>query len=146
MNAGRERILIAHGADRTTKEVVVRFIERLGFQAVTSENKDPMTWLSHEAASARFAVVLMTPDDVGGVNGAQLLPRAPQHIVFELGMLVGALRAERVAALVSGRVERPTDPGGVCYISLDEVDWRIEFGHALKAAGAKFDWNQVLAQ
>jgi predicted nucleotide-binding protein len=32
-----------------------------------------------------FAVVLMTDDDMGGVKGGSLAPRARQNVILELG-------------------------------------------------------------
>ena len=65
--------------------------------------------------------------------------------MFELGFFIGALGSERVAAMVKGDIERPSDFDGVVYISLDQADWRTKLGTELKAAGFDFDWNKVLS-
>jgi predicted nucleotide-binding protein len=64
--------------------------------------------------------------------------------VFELGFFIGALRAERVAALVKGAIERPSDFDGVVYISLDDGTWQTQLGRELKEAGYPIDWNKVM--
>jgi predicted nucleotide-binding protein len=51
-------------------------------------------------------------------------PRATQNVVFERGLFISALGPERVAPLVSGGIEFPSDYEGVVYISLDRADWR----------------------
>jgi hypothetical protein len=72
-----------------------------------------------------FAVVVMTPDDLGkATDASDLTPRARQNVVFELGFFIGALGPDRVAAILKGDVERPSDFDGVVYISLDKEDWR----------------------
>lgn len=44
-----------------------------------------------------FALVLLTPDDEGRLNGeAKLEPRARQNITFEMGYLAGRLSRKRV--------------------------------------------------
>jgi predicted nucleotide-binding protein len=111
--------------------------------------RGPTTAVPRGSASAAagygFAVVLMTPDDVGKAEMApDLRPRARQNVVFELGFFIGALGPERVAALVKGDIERPSDFDGVVYISLDEADWQMRLGRELQAAGYAIDWNKVM--
>jgi len=76
------------------------------------------------------------PDDVGKANdAADLAARARQNVVFELGFFIGKLGPERVAALVKGGIELPSDYDGVVYISLDKEDWQNKLGVELQAAG-----------
>lgn len=143
------KVFIVHGRDDGTKNTVARFIEKLGLQPVIlherpNKGRTIITKFREEAAAVGFAVVLMTPDDVGrGADAADLKPRARQNVVFELGFFIGSLEPERVAAMVKGDVERPSDFDGVVYISLDQGDWRADLGRELKAAGYEFDWNKV---
>jgi predicted nucleotide-binding protein len=85
----------------------------------------------------------MTPDDVGGLQGEPQRPRARQNVIFELGFFIGMLGPERVAALVSSEVERPSDFDGVVYIPID-TDWRLPLCRELRAAGYSIDLNKVL--
>jgi hypothetical protein len=50
------------------------------------------------------------------------------------GFFIGALGPNRVAALVKGEIERPSDFDGVVYISLDDADWQMRLGRELQAA------------
>ena len=65
-------------------------------------------------------------------------------LFLKFGFFIGALRPERVAALVKGDIERPSDLDGVVYISLDSTDWRTQLGRELQAAGFAIDWNLVM--
>ena len=127
-----------------------RFLERLGFHAVIlherpNKGRTIITKFREEAAGVGFAVVLITPDDLGKAEkAADLRLRARQNVVFELGFFIGALGPECVAALVKGDIERPSDFDGVVYISLDEADWQMRLGRELQAAGYKIDWNKVM--
>jgi hypothetical protein len=56
-----------------------------------------------------------------------------QHF-FELGFFIGKLGPERVAALVKGDIELPSD----------YEDWQTKLGVELQAAGFEFDWNKVM--
>ena len=144
------KVFIVHGHDEGARETVARFIEKIGLQAVilherANKGRTIITKFREEAADIGFAVVLMTPDDQGGKAGAQLNARARQNVVFELGFFIGALGADRVAALVKGDVERPSDFEGVLYISLDQTHWKTDLDRELQAAGFKINWNKVMA-
>ncbi len=144
-----QKIFIVHGHDEGPQEAVARFLERMGFEPIVlheqaNKGRSIITKFREEAAEVGFAVVLMTPDDYGGKVGTNAQPRARQNVVFELGFFFGAFGPERVAPLVKGDVERPSDFEGVVYISLDDKDWQMQLGRELKAAGFQIDWNKVM--
>jgi predicted nucleotide-binding protein len=65
----------------------------------------------------------MTPDDVGRAKiatAAEVQPRARQNVILEMGMLLSSLTRERVAILVKGHVEKPTDIDGILYIGFND--------------------------
>ena len=68
-----------------------------------------------------FAVVLLTPDDVGAeeIHASNLKPRARQNVIMELGYFIGKLSRLRVCALYKGGVELPSDYQGILYIEMD---------------------------
>lgn len=88
-----------------------------------------------------YAVVLLTPDDKGGMNkeGEPLQNRARQNVIFELGFFFGKLERKRVAAMYRKGVELPTDMEGVVYISLDDGEWKLKLAKELVAAGMPVD-------
>ena len=85
----------------------------------------------------------MTPDDLGGIRDGEHHLRARQNVIFELGFFIGAAGPDRVAALVSPQVERPSDFDGVVYILLKD-EWRPPLCRELRAAGYEVDLNKVL--
>lgn len=143
------KVFIVHGHDNAAKEGVARFLEKIGFDAVIlhecpNKGRTIITKFREEAEDIGFAVVLMTPDDHGGKAGCETSPRARQNVVFELGFFIGMLGPARVAALVKGELETPSDFDGVVYISLDNGAWKTALGQELQAAGYEIDWNQVM--
>jgi predicted nucleotide-binding protein len=144
------KVFIVHGHDEGPRESVARFIEKLGFEAIilhTRPNKGRtiITKFREEAAGVGFAVVLMTPDDLGKAKeDTDLKPRARQNVIFELGFFIGALRPEHVAALVKGDIDLPSDYDGVVYISMDKEDWRTKLAQEMEAAHYDVDWNKVM--
>jgi len=128
---------------------VARYLEKLGFEAI----------ILHEQASrgrtiiekiedhgeVGFAVVLLTPDDVGGANETELKPRSRQNVILEPGYFIGRLTRSRVCALKRGNVEVPSDFGGVVYTELDENGgWKTSLGKELEAAGFQIDSNMAM--
>jgi predicted nucleotide-binding protein len=93
---------------------------------------------AHSDVAFAFAVVLLTPDDLGMLASGRrkkLAPRARQNVILELGYFVGKLTRERVCALCVNGVERPSDYDGVVYVPLDDGGgWRFELAKELKAA------------
>src|SRR5205823_10915237 len=102
------KVFIVHGHDRASKAEVDGFIRKLGFEPIIlherpNKGRALITKFREEAAGAGFAVVLMTPDDLGRAEKAvDLNRRARQNVVFELGFFIGKLGPENVAALVEG--------------------------------------------
>jgi predicted nucleotide-binding protein len=96
-------------------------------------------------AAVGFAVVLLTPDDVGApkADPTTLKPRPRQNVVFELGYFK-ALGHGRVRALVSRGVDMEifSDYSGVPTIRLDSTGaWPLQLARELKAAGLPVDLN-----
>jgi len=83
-----------------------------------------------------FAVVLLTPDDVGAkADAASLKPRARQNVMLELGYFLGKLKRSRVCALYTPSVEIPSDYSGVLFIELDAKGaWRTQLAQELSNA------------
>ena len=65
-----------------------------------------------------FGIVLITPDDMGysvkkGKERAE--PRTRQNVILETGMLISSLTRERIALVVKGHVEMPSDLQGIIH-------------------------------
>lgn len=143
-------IFIVHGHDESARESVARFIEKLGFRAVILQEqpKGGRTIIEQleEHSDVGFAVVLMTPDDVGvsisETEEAKL--RARQNVIFEFGYFLGKLERSKVRILRKGNVEIPSDLQGVLYIPMDSAGaWRIALAKEIKNAGIEVDLNKL---
>jgi predicted nucleotide-binding protein len=141
-------VFIVHGHDEAIRETVARFLEKIGFRAIIlheqpNKGRALINKFSEVAGGTGFAVVLMTPDDIGGPAGGQQQPRARQNVIFELGYFIGLLGPTKVAAIVDSTVELPSDYDGVVYIPW-EGDWRRQLAMELEGAGYDIDWNAVM--
>ncbi|QJP97402.1 TIR domain-containing protein [Pseudomonas fluorescens] len=141
------RVFVVHGHDDGSREMVARFLEKVGFEAVILHEQANGGRTVIEKVEAHgdvgFAVVLLTPDDEGCVKGGMPEPRARQNVILELGYFIGRLGRGKVCALKRGALEIPSDYAGVVYESLDG-DWKQALGRELQEAGHEIDWNKVM--
>ncbi len=134
------RVFVVHGQDETARTAVVAFLESLGLVGVVLHEQPNMgrhllTKFIDEADLATFAVVLMTDDDVGGLKGQELAPRARQNVILELGYFLAHLGQASVCALVAPGLETPSDFDGIVYITMDDDQrWQEELKRELLAA------------
>jgi predicted nucleotide-binding protein len=148
-SAPSRRVFLVHGRDNEAKNEVARFLSKIGLEEIIlherpNSGRHLLTKFQEESEGASFAVVLITPDDEGGLPGEPLRKRARQNVVFELGFFIGRLGPSHVAALVKGDVEKPSDFDGVGYISLDSTGgWKGLLARELKAAKIPFDSDKV---
>jgi len=147
------RVFVVHGHHTASKESVARFLEQLGISAVIlhEEANEGRTVIEkfESHSSVDFAVVLLTPDDVGHAMGKpeQARPRARQNVLFEWGYFVGRIGRTRVCALYDGDVEIPSDYSGVLYLPMDSAgSWKLLLAKELKQAGVDFDADNILGR
>lgn len=143
----RTKVFIVHGHDDGLKETVARFLAKLtGDEPVilheqVSGGDTVIEKLERFAATARYAVVLATPDDLGRKKSdVDDMPRARQNVVFELGYFFAALGRSNVALLYKAEVERPSDTDGVVHIAVDDAGaWKILLTREIEGAGITVD-------
>ena len=152
MNAkNRRNVFISHGHDEEAIATVAKFVENLGLK-VTVLDKRPkkgqtiIDKFEEQVDEAGFAIVLLTPDDIGSskATGKRKL-RARQNVIFELGYLLGGLGGERVCALYKEGVELPSGIRDVAYVPMDSADdWKLKLSQGMRKAGLPIDMSNVL--
>ncbi|MCB8889574.1 TIR domain-containing protein [Vreelandella malpeensis] len=144
-------VFIVHGHDEQAKESSARFIGKLGLNAIilheqANEGKTIIEKLEKHTDAA-YAIVLFTPDDVGSsaATSENLLPRARQNVLVELGYMAAKIGRDKVCVLRKGNVEIPSDFLGVLYIDIDAAGaWRLTLAKELKVAGLKVNLNDAM--
>lgn len=122
--APQRQIFIVHGHDMPARDELELALRRLGLEPfvlmnTSGEGKTLIEALEGKIGrdySSDFGIVLMTPDDVGyakkdGQERAE--PRARQNVILETGMLLSSLTRARIAIVVKGHVELPSDLQGI---------------------------------
>lgn len=143
-------VFIVHGHDGEARESVARFLSNLGLNPIILHEQANQGRTVIEKVEAQsdvgFAVVLLTPDDLGKAKDAgELEPRARQNVLLELGYFIGKLGRAHVCTLKKGNVEIPSDFAGVVWQAMDMGGgWKQALGRELEAAGYEIDWNKVM--
>lgn len=148
---GNRQVFIVHGHDELAKETVARFISQLELEPLILHEQPNRGRTIIEKLEAHiavaFAVVLLTPDDVGYPANSpnDRKARARQNVILELGLFLGVLGRERVCALCKGDVDVPSDYHGVLYITMDDAgSWKLKLAGEIKQAHIEVDMNKVM--
>lgn len=144
----QKHIFVVHGHDKEILDQLELVIRRLDLKPFVLMNTSGAGLTIIEAlerqigqkAEADFGIVLVTPDDMGyaaedGASSAK--PRARQNVVLEMGMLMSSLGRDRVAILVKGYVDLPSDAQGIIYLRFDKHIREVvpKLAERLQAAG-----------
>jgi predicted nucleotide-binding protein len=154
--ARTRQVLLAHGRDERWKQAVEHLLEQAGEHEIRIVNqrsgeRDRLAdALDEPATASRYAVVLLTADDVGGPRLESdsepfFSTRAHQEVVFQMGFLVAALSPGRVCVLYEDGVELPYDLEGVSHVRLDLAGtWQPKLLLHLRRAGFDYDMNKLV--
>ena len=145
------KVFIVHGHDHASRDTVADFVGNWGFTPTVldkqpSRSRTIIEKFEQCAGEANFAIVLMTPDDVGasGRNRADLKSRARQNVIFELGYFFGSIGRKRVCILYKGDLELPSDIQGVVYVPMDDNgEWKQSIIREMESVGLLIDANKI---
>lgn len=146
-------VFIVHGHDDVAKLSLARFLEKLGtnpiiLQEQPNKGRTILEKFEAHASGATFAVVLMTPDDIGFPVGKEdsKKPRPRQNVILELGYFAGKIGRDKTLVLTKGDIEIPSDVLGLAYEPMDKSDgWKLRLAKELKEAGFHIDLNKALS-
>lgn len=141
--AFRPKVFVAHGHDKGAKDAVVFFLRDGYLRPVVLQAEAGAGQTTIEKfekhSNVQYAVVLVTPDDVGANKTAKskLRPRARQNVIFELGYFLGKLGRQRVSVLYKNanrtKIEIPSNYKGVQFVLMDEGEaWKGKLNREMK--------------
>lgn len=137
------RVFIVHGRDPDAFNALKAFLLENGLTPVSLQEQ-PDNRLSfvmakfEQYSDVAFAVVLLTPDDVGSLASEKvdISDRARQNVILELGYFIGRLGYEKVCLIQKGQVEFPSDLSGVLYLQMDASStWKATLRERLQRSG-----------
>jgi len=140
-----DKVFIVHGHGND-KETVARFIESIKLKPIIlSEQPDSGKTIIEKfekCSDVDFAIVLYTPDDIGGVKTSEydeMRPRARQNVVFEHGYFTAKFGRENVIVLLKNdnkNIETAGDNDGILYVPFDEYGgWKENIRQTLRLSG-----------
>ncbi|HEX8319722.1 nucleotide-binding protein [Longimicrobium sp.] len=153
-----KKIFVVHGHDKHSLDQLVLVLRELELEPVVlaRESGGGLTIIEaleanirRGSAGADFGIVLLTPDDVGHARtagGTGTRKRARQNVILELGMLIGALGRSKIAILLTGDLELPSDIHGVLYAPFQSHvrETVPQLGKRLREAGFEITADAVL--
>lgn len=139
----RKKVFVVHGHNEKSLSKTKNFLNELQLEPVVLREQPNQGQTIIEKlekfSQVVFAVVLLTPDDIGGSKSGSHEKqhfRARQNVILELGFFLGKLGRQRVCVLYSHGVEIPSDYQGVLYVEFDESNmWKNKLAEEIKAAG-----------
>jgi len=152
------RIFVVHGHDDEARDQLELVLRRLDLEPFILMNTSGGGKTIIEALegqigrdySTDFGIALLTPDDVGyaktdGPDRAE--PRARQNVILETGMLLSSLTRERMALLVKGHLELPSDLQGIIRLGFNEHVREVvpKLCARLREAGIELDPGRISA-
>jgi predicted nucleotide-binding protein len=143
------KVFLVHGHDEAAKHETARFIEKLNLMAIVLQEQPNLGKTLIEKVETNsdvgYAVILVTPDDLGGASGTDLSARARENVILEVGFFLGKLGRSKLALLVKEGVTLPSDLQGIGYIPIDPAGaWRGSLAKEFLAAGLEFDVSKAL--
>src|SRR5260370_9087256 len=144
------KIFLVHGHAEEMQQSVATFLRSVGLELVilheqVNQGRTIIEKLEKHS-DVGFAVVLLTPDDVGAsaLQQGKTHPRARQNVILELGYFMGKLGRDKVCCLHAGGIELPSDYLGVLYVPYDRKgNWRWKLVEELSAAGIEVDSEKL---
>lgn len=150
-SSAAQEIFMVYGHDHSFRSEVEMFLAKItGVQPVIFDREPShgsetvIEKLERLGGRAGFAVVLMTPDDVGSTrNAASVEGRARQNVLIELGWFAGRLGRSRVRIVRHPDASIPSDLSGILYTSTSG-NWQTELAKDLSMAGLTVNLNALL--
>jgi len=135
-----KKLFFIHGTNCSTKTMVIKFIKDLGLEPIILQEfiAGGKTLIDEilTRSEVKFAIGLLTPDNVGGIQPDKLSFRADQNVILELGIFVGLLGRKNVCCLYKGDLQLPENYHGFEYLKIDRYgSWRELTIKDLKNAG-----------
>jgi predicted nucleotide-binding protein len=146
--SAKSKVFFVHGTECDITMKVLAFLKNIGLEPVilkelAAAGKTLIDEIQ-EHSEVKYAIALLTPDNVGGVYSEELQFRPTQNVILEVGFFVGKYGRKNVSSLHHEDIELPADYHGYEYIKMDETDdWKSTLAKELKNAGFDIDLNKI---
>ena len=147
-----KRVFIACGRDEEAKQIVARWVAKLGLEAIIiseqpSGARTQIEQLEMYTDNVAFAVILLTPDDVGKPKDQLGEPnfRPSQDVILGLGVLIGKHGRDRICLLYKGELELPSNINGITSMLMDDDGgWILNLIREMESVGLPVDLRKAI--
>lgn len=122
-------VFIVFGRDSELYSFILKFIKMTDAKAISLAETGPegsktiIEQLENHIREAKYAIVLLSPDDIGYLasgDSSAKEKRARQNVLIEYGYTLGFLGRQNVISIsVDSDIDLPTDIHGIRYVALD---------------------------
>jgi len=149
-----DSVFVVHGHDEPALSELETYLTSIGVTPIVLARLSESAQSLFQkflgiAGQARFAIVLLSADDVAasrrqydqpGVGERALQFRARQNVILELGFFYGQLGFESVFVVAAGlpvfpNFERPSDLDGVVFEAITDPGWKKKLAQRLRQGG-----------
>lgn len=147
----RRNVFVVHGHENEVLQTIITFLQKMDLRPIILRDLpsggQALIDKLEAAANVAFAVVLFTPDDVGGLQSSESpTPRARENVIFELGYFLGKLGKQKVCILHKANTSISSDYQGMPCVSIDLADstsWQLSLAREMKAVGLSIDFAKL---
>ena len=147
-----EKVFLGTGSDKEANQPVARFIEKLGFKVIIldeqpNQGRTRIEKFENCLDNVEFAVILLTPDDIGKSKDEQGKPkfRPSQDSIAILVACMIHLGRDRTCCLYKGELELPSTMDGIILTPMDpHSGWELKLVREMKAAGLPVELKKVI--
>lgn len=147
-----EKVFLGTGSDKEANQPVARFIEKLGFKVIIldeqpNQGRTRIEKFENCLDNVNFAVILLTPDDIGKSKDEQGKPkfRPSQDSIAILVACMIHLGRDRTCCLYKGELELPSTMDGIILTPMDpHSGWELKLVREMKAAGLPVELKKVI--
>ena len=147
-----EKVFLVTGSDEAANHLVARVIKKWGFEVITldeqpNRGRTRIEKFENCRDNVDFAVILLTPDDIGKSKDEQGKPRLRPSLdsIFGLGACMTHPGRDRICCLYKGKLELPSTMDGIIPIPMDPYGgWKWKLVREMKAAGLPVELKGVM--
>ena len=147
-----EKVFLVTGSDEAANQLVARVIEKSGFEVIIldeqpNQGRTRIEKFENCRDNVDFAVILLTPDDIGKSNYEQGKPRLRPSLdsILGLGACMTQHGRDRICCLSKGKLELPSIMEGIIRIPMDSKGgWKLKLVKELEAAGLPIKLKKVI--
>jgi len=121
----KKKIFIVHGREKIHALELQLYLEKkYMIEPIILESKPhrgrTIIEKFEDYSDVDHAIIIMTPDDIGGLKGKRKLPRSRQNVILELGAFITKIGRNNIILVKKGKIELPSNIIGVGYYEFNK--------------------------